>query len=221
MTQRPTEWSLVGPATRERVRDAVLPFARLLSRAGLSADALTVGGFVVSVGAAVIAASGAWLAAGVTVVAGALFDLFDGAVARVCGTTSRFGGFLDSTLDRLGEAAVHIGIIAGLLGPAGTAVAFPAPPGGSPASTVAVVAAAAMAASLMVSYTHARAGGLGLEAAVGVAPRPERIALLSIGLVLQPFTGWTLGAALSLVVVLSLVTVGQRIRHVRRTAGPD
>ncbi len=216
MTDRRGEWSLVGDATRQRVRESIVPFARAISAAGLSADALTVGGFLVSLVAALLAASGAWLAAGVVVVLGALFDLFDGAVARVRGSVSPFGGFLDSTFDRLAEAAVYVGLIAGLLGPAATTVSFPTSAGRAPGEIVAILAALALAGSLMVSYTRARAQGIGLEAAVGVAPRPERIAVLALGLVLQPFASWTLGAALSIIVVLSFVTIGQRVRHVWR-----
>ena len=220
MTPAQGEWSLVGEATRDRVRASVVPLARALSAAGFSADALTVAGLVVSLGAAALALSGAWLAAGVVIVAGSLFDLFDGAVARVRGTVSPFGGFLDSTFDRLAEAAVYAGVVAGLLGPGGVGVAFPNFADRTPAETVAVIAVLAMGASLLVSYTRARAQGMGLDAAVGVAPRPERIALLAAGLILQPFAGWSLGVALSLVVILSLVTIGQRVRHVRRLTRP-
>lgn len=220
MTPRQGEWSLVGEATRDRVRASVVPLARALSAAGFSADALTVAGLLVSLGAAALALSGAWLAAGVVIVAGSLFDLFDGAVARVRGTVSPFGGFLDSTFDRLAEAAVYAGVVAGLLGPGGLGVTFPNLADRTPAETVAVIAVLAMGASLLVSYTRARAQGMGLDAAVGVAPRPERIALLAAGLILQPFTGWSLGVALSLIVIFSLVTIGQRVRHVRRLTRP-
>lgn len=216
MTPRQGEWSLVGEATRDRVRASVVPFARALAAAGFSADALTVAGLLVSLGAAALALSGAWLAAGLVIVAGSLFDLFDGAVARVRGTVSPFGGFLDSTFDRLAEAAVYTGVVAGVLGPGGLGVTFPSLPDRTPAQTIAILAVLAMGASLLVSYTRARAEGTGLDAAVGVAPRPERIALLAAGLILQPFTGWSLGVALSLIAILSLVTIGQRVRHVRR-----
>lgn len=221
MTPRHGEWSLVGEATRDRVRASVVPFARALSAAGFSADALTVAGLVVSLGAAFLAFSGAWLAAGVVIVAGSLFDLFDGAVARVRGTVSPFGGFLDSTFDRLAEAAVYAGLVAGLLGPGALGVTFPNLADRTPAQTVAVLGVLAMGASLLVSYTRARAQGMGLDAAVGVAPRPERIALLAAGLILQPSTGWSLGVGLSLIVILSLVTIGQRVRHVRRLTRPN
>jgi phosphatidylglycerophosphate synthase len=220
MTPRQGEWSLVGEAARDRVRASVVPLARALSAAGFSADALTVAGLVVSLGAAALALSGAWLAAGVVIVAGSLFDLFDGAVARVRGTVSPFGGFLDSTFDRLAEAAVYAGVVAGLLGPGALSVTFPSLAGRTPAETVAIIAVLAMGGSLLVSYTRARAQGMGLDAAVGVAPRPERIALLAAGLILQPSTGWSLGVALSLIFILSLVTIGQRVRHVRRLTRP-
>jgi CDP-diacylglycerol--glycerol-3-phosphate 3-phosphatidyltransferase len=219
MTPRQGEWSLVGEDARQRIRERIAPLARLLSALGLSADALTVAGLIVSLAAAVICATGLWLLAGIAVVAGAAFDLFDGAVARVRGTVSPFGGFLDSTFDRLGEGAVYVGVIAGVLGPGAASVTLPGLLGLGGAEIVAVLAAAALVGSQMVSYTRARAQGIGLEAAVGVAPRPERIALITVGLVLQPFVGWALGAVLGIVAVLSLVTVGQRVRHVRSLSG--
>jgi len=219
VTPRQGEWSLVGEGARQRIRERILPLARIVSALGLSADTLTVAGFVVSFTAALLCVAGLWLPAGLTVVAGALFDLFDGAVARVRGTVSAFGGFLDSTFDRLGEAAIYVGCVAGALGPGAANMAFPSIAGRSGAEVVAVLAAAALAGSQMVSYTRARAQGIGLEAAVGIAPRPERIGLLTVGLVLQPFVGWALGGALAIIVILTLITVGQRVRHVRRLAG--
>lgn len=218
MTSRPGEWSLVGDATRQRVRDAVRPLARGLAALGFSADSLTLLGFVVSVGAAIVCATGLWLPAGVAVAFGAVFDLFDGAVARVRGTVSTLGSFLDSTFDRLSDAAIYVGCIAGLLGPGAASIRFVSLAGHSDAETLAIVAAVALAASQAVSYTRARAQGIGLDAAVGVAPRGERVVLLTAGLIFQPATGWALGAAFTLIALLSLITVAQRIAHVRRLA---
>lgn len=218
MTGRQGEWSLVGDATRQRVREAIVPVARTLARLGVSADGLTIAGFLVCLAAALLAALGAWLPAGIVFAFGALFDLFDGAVARVRGTVSPLGGFLDSTYDRLGEGAVYLGVIAGVLGPNATGVTFPIATAMDPPRTVVLIAAIALATSQMVSYTRARAQGIGLDAAVGVAPRPERIALLAAGLVLQSFVPWALGVALALIGVLSFVTILQRVHHVRRLA---
>lgn len=221
MSQPQGEWSLVGDATRQRVREGIMPLARAMAGVGLTADSLTIGGFLVSLAAALLAASGAWLAAGIVMVISGLFDLFDGAVARVRGSVSPFGGFLDSTFDRLGEIAVYAGLVAGLLGPTQQGILFPSIAGREPGEVVAILATLAMGGSLMVSYSRARAQGIGLEANVGVAPRAERIALLAAGLILQPFLGWSLGLALSLIVVAALITVAQRVRHVRRLAGTN
>jgi CDP-diacylglycerol--glycerol-3-phosphate 3-phosphatidyltransferase len=218
MTSRPGEWSLVGDATRQRVRQAVVPLARTLSALGFSADALTVLGFAVSLGAAVICATGAWLPAGLAVAVAGVFDLFDGAVARVRGSVSQLGGFLDSTFDRLSDAVIYIGCIAGVLGPGAASIRFATLGDRGAAGTLALVAVIALAASQTVSYTRARAQGIGLDAAVGIAPRAERVVLLTVGLLLQPATGWALGVAFTLIAILSLITVAQRIFHVRRLA---
>lgn len=210
--------SFVGVGLRQRVREAAVPLARALGRLGLTPDALTLIGFAVSVVAALAAAAGLWVAAGLLVVFGGLFDLLDGALARVQGKASPYGAFLDATFDRWGETVVFIGIAAGLLGPGAAGVVFPALGEWPAAALVAVLAGAAMGAAFMVSYSRAKAESVGFEAAVGVAPRAERIAVLAAGLVLQPATGWSLGAALLMIFALATVTVIQRVAHVRAQA---
>ena len=165
--------SFVSPATRQRVRDMATPIARGMGRLGLTPNALTMIGFVGTIAAAVAAASQLWLLAGVLVVLFGIFDLFDGTLARATGTTSKFGAFLDSTFDRAGEAVVYIGIAAGSLA------------GGFDLG--AILAASAMAAAFMVSYTRAKSESLGFSsgtglAEVGFAPREVRIAILAVGL---------------------------------------
>jgi phosphatidylglycerophosphate synthase len=221
--------SFVSPATRQRVRDLATPVARFLGRLGLTANALTVIGFLGTCLAAAAAASQAWLIAGVLVLAFGIFDLFDGALARATGTVSKFGAFLDSTLDRAGEAVVYVGIALGCIA------------GGFELG--AVLAAAAMAAAFMVSYVRAKAENLGFTAGtgmanVGLAPREVRIAILTIGLLLAPsplvrpvptgptgeicidsclapIAGGMLSASLAVIVVLATITTFQRILHVR------
>ena len=105
---------------------------------------------------------------------GSAFDMFDGAVARVTGTTSKLGAFMDSTFDRWGEAVVYLGIVIGC-----TRAGF---------ELGAWLAAAAMGSAFMVSYARARAESLGFApgkgmAAVGLAPREVRVVILGIGLV--------------------------------------
>lgn len=172
--------SLVSPALRDRVRGLATPIARGLGRLGLTPNALTVIGFLGTCVAAVAAAGQWWLAAGVLVLAFGIFDLFDGTLARATGRATRLGAFLDSTFDRAGEAIVYVGIAAGCL-----AAGF---------DVGALLAAGAMAAAFMVSYTRAKAESLGFSsgsglANVGLAPREVRLALLAGGLVFTALAG--------------------------------
>jgi len=221
--------SLVSPTTRQRVRDLATPVATALGRLGLTPNALTVLGFLGTVAAAAAAALQSWVLAGILVVVFGIFDLFDGALARATGKTSRFGAFLDSTLDRAGEAVVYVGIAIGCI------------VGGFNAG--AVLAAIAMGSAFMVSYTRAKSESLGFTpgtgmANIGLAPREVRIAILTIGLILAPnplvrlapaapagstcvdscmsaLAGGMLTAALVLIAVLATVTAIQRILHAR------
>jgi CDP-diacylglycerol---glycerol-3-phosphate 3-phosphatidyltransferase len=217
--------SLVSPTTRQRVRDLATPVATALGRLGLTPNALTVIGFLGISVAALAAANQWWLAAGVLVLVFGIVDLFDGALARATGQTSKLGAFLDSTFDRAGEAIVYIGIAAGCLAAGFTFGALLAP--------------AAMAASFMVSYTRAKSESLGFTpgtgmANVGVAPREVRIAVLTIGLLgaaaaggnVTGFTfapdgavqatsaGFILAASLVLITILATLTTIQRMVHV-------
>jgi len=205
--------SLLSNDARGRLRARVVPLATALARAGFTANTLTVIGFGVALAAALLAGLQWWLAAGLVSVFGAVFDLFDGAVARATGTASKFGAFLDSTLDRWGEGFLFTGIAAGCIG------------AGEP--LVAVLAVLTLNSSIMVTYTRARAEGLGLKGDVGIAPRPERVAILGAGLILTGLSGgpaagipW-LQIALGLLLLLTTVTVFQRIAHVRRQAGDE
>jgi CDP-diacylglycerol--glycerol-3-phosphate 3-phosphatidyltransferase len=201
--------SLVSIGMRDRVRGWATPVALAFGRLGLTPNALTVIGFLGTCAAAFAAASQAWLIAGILVIAFGIFDLFDGALARATGRASKFGAFLDSTLDRTGENLVYAG------------VAF----GCAQAQFTAGLLAAVLALSFasVVTYTRAKAEVVGLHGEVGVAPRPERLVILSLGLVLAGIPGGVLtlgqawlGLALGLIALLSAITVLQRIIHVRR-----
>lgn len=216
--------SLVSAATRDRLRGLAVPVARALGRLGLSPNALTVIGFIGTSVAAAAAAAQWWLAAGILVLAFGIFDLFDGALARATGKTSVFGAFLDSTLDRTGENLVYAGIVIG----ATWVHAYP----------VAFAAGLAVAFSSVVTYARAKAEVVGIRGDVGVAPRPERLVLLSAGLILAGLLGGVqpvelfgrneslgtsvdstgtlvLSAALGIIAILSAITVLQRILAVR------
>ena len=175
-----TSASLVSPQLRDRVRGFATPIARGLGRLGLTPNALTLVGFLGTCVAAFAAANQWWLAAGVLVLAFGIFDLFDGTLARATGRATKLGAFLDSTFDRAGEAIVYVGIAMGSLG-----AGF---------KDGAVLAAAAMGAAFMVSYTRAKSESLGFTpgtgmANVGLAPREVRIAILSVGLLVTAALG--------------------------------
>jgi len=182
---------------KEAFRRLIRPLARVLSAIRIRPDALTVTGWVLSVGAAVLFALGYTRTAGAMVLFAGLFDALDGAVARESNRMSDFGAFLDSTLDRLSESAIFVGIIF-----------FYA---ASSRPYEALLAGVAMTFSLMTSYTRARAEGLGLKCEVGLLERAGRVVILS----LFSLTGFLL-IGVSLVAAGALVTTAQRILYVRR-----
>lgn len=199
-------------ATASRV---VVPLATVLARAGLTPNALTVIGFVVTAGAAALVAGGNFSAGGLVLLAGGALDLLDGAVARVSGQSSKRGAFLDSTLDRLSDAAVFAGLIVyfsgrsvGAVNPLTASTVRDGPAWGM------WLALAAMVLGLMVSYLRARAEGLGFTCNVGIAERPERLILVAAGLLLN-----RTDAALAVLTAASAVTLVQRFVHVWRQAG--
>jgi CDP-diacylglycerol--glycerol-3-phosphate 3-phosphatidyltransferase len=207
---------------RARVRNFGEPVALLLGRLGLTPNGLTVLGFGITVVGAALAALGLWLVAGIVVFAGGAFDMFDGALARATGRASKAGAFLDSVFDRWGESVVYVGIVVGCLN-AGFNLG-------------AGLAAAAMSQAFLVSYTRARAEGLGFAsgkgmAAVGLAPREVRLVILSLGLLVGGLLGGiqatpssfsdgarALSVALGLIAILATITVIQRIIHVTKQA---
>jgi CDP-diacylglycerol---glycerol-3-phosphate 3-phosphatidyltransferase len=198
--------SLVSAATRERVRGLATPVATALGRLGLTPNALTVIGFAGTCAAAWAASTQRWLLAGVLLLVFAIFDLFDGTLARATGRVSKLGAFLDSTFDRAGEAIVYLGIMAACMD-AGFVLG-------------AILAPAAMAAAFMVSYVRAKAESLGFGAArgmanVGLAPREVRIVILVIGLVTAAGPSLDgLGIALAAIAALATLTTIQRTFHV-------
>ena len=222
--------SLVSPELRARVRGLAQPIARALGRLGLSPNQLTLIGFGIAILAGIAAARQAWLAAGLLVVVGGVFDLFDGALARFAGKVTKLGAFYDSVFDRWGEGVVYVGIAWGCAAGRfweGT-----------------VLAAAALASAVMVSYARAKSESLGFTsgtrmANVGLAPREVRIAILTIGLIAAgllpgfpedtdlpgamayPLSALALEAALGLITILATITTIQRILHVRATARGD
>ncbi len=143
---------------------------RALAAAGVHPNILTGIGVSINVGCGVLFGIGEFFLAGVVLIVANLFDMLDGNVARQSGNVTKFGGFLDSSLDRLSDMVAFLGIMM-----------FYA--GNSPQHSLLNVflAGVGMIASVMVSYTTARSEGLGVKANVGFLQRPERIVLLIIG----------------------------------------
>ena len=197
--------SLVSTRAKEAARALLVPAVRLAMALRLTPNAITVFGFGVVIAAAVLIGTGNLLAGAAVLTAGSLLDAVDGALARATGVSSAFGSFLDSTLDRAAEAVLYGGIAAYYL-------QFAA----EPAAPV-LLALLALAGSFMVSYTRARAEGIGLTASVGLAPRLERLVLIVGGIGLAGL-GLEIGliGALAVIAILSVATTIQRIWHVHR-----
>lgn len=187
----------VWSTSLEPLRLLLRPVIKALSALGIGPDAITALGCLVSLFAAVLFATGDVRFAGAVMLLGGLFDALDGAVAREQGRQSEFGAFLDSTLDRLSESAILVGLV------------FMFAAAGRPYA--ALVTGAAMTFSLMTSYTRSRAETLGYDCDVGILGRAGRVAILGITtLAGLPLPGVVLIAA------GAAVTTVQRVLHVRR-----
>lgn len=186
-------------AVKGRARSAIGSVAGLLAGAGVSPMFLTALGLLLSIAAGYAFWRGAFRPAAVLMIAGGLCDMLDGALARRTEKASRFGAFIDSSVDRYAEAAVFIGLLLHSLGSA------------SPLQTFMTLLA--LTGSFMVSYTRARAEGLGLECAVGLMERPERFLVLILGALLG---ARVMPYALAFLAVTTNLTALQRMLHVRR-----
>jgi CDP-diacylglycerol--glycerol-3-phosphate 3-phosphatidyltransferase len=218
--------SIVSPGLRQRVRGFATPIAAGFGRLGLTPNHLTLIGFAITVAGAVLVSQQNWLAGGIVVFVGGVFDLFDGALARATNTASRLGAFTDSVFDKAGEIIVYIGLVVGF-----SYAGF---------REGAILAAAAMGAAIMVSYTRAKSESLGFTEGtgmgnVGIMPREVRLVLLAVGLVLAPVPiyeavppnaacagacdfpqGGLLSVLLFVIAIGGAITTIQRIVHVVR-----
>jgi CDP-diacylglycerol--glycerol-3-phosphate 3-phosphatidyltransferase len=196
--QRPRR-PVVGPELSAAVRDRLI-------ESRLTPNAISLTGFALNVVAAVLIWERLFFLGGVAFIVGSICDTLDGRYSRMSGKGTPFGAFLDSTLDRLEEGVVLIAV-----------GAYFAKHGRDVAAGAVV---AAVLASLMVSYTRARAEALGVECKVGLATRPVRVVILSAGLVFARGASlghfYVLAPAVYVLAGLSILTVGQRIHHVWR-----
>ena len=213
---------------RSRVKKLGEPIALFFGRLGLTPDGLTLIGFGITAIGAVLLANQLWLAGGIVVFAGGVFDMFDGTLARATGRVTTLGAFMDSVFDRWGEALVYVGLVAGLAA--------------SGWANAPIFAAAAMASAFLVSYARAKSEGLGFSAgtgmaAVGVMPREIRLVILCGSLVLGGLIGTEIATAgpgaggatiplgilviegaLAIIALGATITVIQRVLHTRAQA---
>jgi CDP-diacylglycerol---glycerol-3-phosphate 3-phosphatidyltransferase len=198
-----------GPGNGRAIRSAqefrALARERLIE-SRLTPNAISITGLVLNVSAAVLVTQRLFFLAGVAFIAGSVMDTLDGRYSRMSGKGTLFGAFLDSTLDRIEEGVV-LAAVAGYFAARGDDFA-------------AAMCVVVVLGSLMVSYTRARAEALGVECKVGLATRPVRVVILSVGLVFAK--GASLGdfellePAIYVLAALTAVTVLQRVWHVKQ-----
>ena len=197
---------MFGPDLQKRARQFAERLVRPLAALGLTPNMATFLGFLFSCVTAVVLATGNLRIGAVMILLSGAFDMVDGALARVRNQKTTFGAFFDSTLDRYSEAVVLLGLIVFAL----------RTPTLAQRDWIVALAYVAGIGSLMVSYTRARAEGLGLDAKSGLLARPERVILLAAGLLIggQDWLLWTL----LVLAAASVLTSIQRIVMVRRAA---
>ena len=179
------------------------PLVAVLSKTPITPNMVTWLGFLIVLGAAVLVGFGHPFAAGWVMLFSGCFDFVDGALARGTNRVTQFGGILDSTLDRISEAAMLIGIMGYYLY---HPVLFQ--------PWIVLLAGLAILASFMVSYIRSRAEAAKLDCQVGISTRPERVIVLGLGLLLSSVSHYFLVGAMGVIAVLSTVTVIQRLVHV-------
>jgi len=206
---------------KDRGREIFRPAGRFLAARRVSPDHLTILGVCLSLLAALLLGRGSFFAAGFVLLLAGLCDILDGDVARERGLVSPFGAFLDSTLDRVSEGALYIGLAYFYFTRSQTATVWmrgmfegSAEWGDADGPTLGVLALSTLILSFLVSYTRARAEALGLKGDVGIGSRAERVVVITAGLVLAPWG--VLPWAIVLLTVTAWVTVCQRILSVRK-----
>lgn len=173
------------------------PIARLLEKLGMHPNTVTIIGLLLNIGAGAILATGHLVWGGIFLLVASSVDSLDGALARVSGAKSRFGAFLDSTLDRISEGALFFGLLIWLVNRGLTLEIY--------------LVYLIILGSVMVSYTRARAEGVGYDCKVGILTRLERVVVLGAGLII----GWV-RPTLIVMAVFTWVTVFQRVFYVYR-----
>jgi CDP-diacylglycerol--glycerol-3-phosphate 3-phosphatidyltransferase len=187
-------------------RDYQTEFRNRLIQSRLTPNAISLTGFALCIVSAVFVLQGWWIAGGIAFIVGSVCDTLDGRYSRMSGKGTQFGAFLDSTLDRLEEGIVLAAVGYRLVKDPDLAVI-------AGADVAVAVVVLAVLASLMVSYTRARAEALGVECKVGIADRAVRVVVLSAGLVFGDLKA--IEPAVYVLAAMAIITVFQRIFHVR------
>jgi CDP-diacylglycerol---glycerol-3-phosphate 3-phosphatidyltransferase len=174
------------------------PIVGVLSKSGITPNALTFINLILSVAAGYVIAQGYFLLGGALILASGLFDLLDGALARVTQQATRFGAVLDSVVDRISEAAVLCGLLIWYMPREGTILEV-------------ILIVVILIGSFLISYIRARAEGLGWQCQVGLFTRAERVIVLALGLLIDQVL-----ITLCILVVFVSITVAQRMAHLWR-----
>ncbi|HEV7216029.1 MAG TPA: CDP-alcohol phosphatidyltransferase family protein [Chloroflexota bacterium] len=203
---------MIPPELQAVFRHLVERMMQPLVRFGITPNMVTIVGLLLSGVTALVLAGGQFVAGGLLVLFSGAFDMLDGGLARASGGGSKFGAFFDSTLDRLSEGVIYLGLLYWF-----TVTQRP---------LLAVLIYLVVLGSLLISYSRARAEGLGLECKVGLLARPERVILLGLALVVD---GAGLAAlpkdqilvdALAGLAILTFFTLAQRIWYIWRLTVP-
>jgi len=178
------------------------PMVRILSKSGITPNALTLINLVLNIVAAYVIATSHFRLGGVLILVSGLFDLLDGALARFTRQTTKFGAILDSVTDRISEAAIFCGLLIWYI-----------PQG---ANLEIVLIFVVLIGSFLVSYIRARAEGLGWQCQVGLFTRAERVIVLAIGLLINQIFIHSIFIALCVLAVFVFITVVQRLIYLRK-----
>ena len=174
------------------------PIVGILSKSGITPNTLTLTNLALNIVAAYVIATGHFLLGGVLILGSGLFDLLDGAMARFSKQATKFGAVLDSTVDRISEAATLCGLLIWYVAKEGATLEI-------------VLVLVVLVGSFLVSYIRARAEGLGWQCQVGLFTRAERVIVLAVGLLASGVSVHSVFVALCVLAVFVFVTVVQRL----------
>ena len=191
-----------------RLRNLLSPIvdaiARVLVKLGFSPSGLTVMGVLIACVAAALISQGMLAVGGIVMLIAGVFDMFDGAVARMTDRATKFGALFDSVMDRVSEAVVLLGLLWFYLEDG--------------EQLGAVLVYVSIVGSTLVSYVRARAEGLGIECKGGLMQRPERVASLGVGIIVGQWWEPAVLIVLGVIAALTVVTTVQRVVETARGA---